>query len=98
MPHQELASKPGTVSEIGGTSGSTGERSGVATPIARSLPALNCSPAVSVSANITCTCPPTRSSSAGAPPLYGTCTMSMPVIILNISAAIWLALPMPADA
>ena len=64
----------------------TGVRCGVATPIARMVPALACSPAVSVSANIIWTWPEASASSAGAPPLNGTCTISTPVIILNISA------------
>ena len=70
----------------------------LATPIARMVPTLARSPAVSVSANITWTWPDTSASTAGAPPLIGTCTMSTPVIILNISAEMSFALPAPAEA
>src|SRR5215831_12701568 len=49
-------------------------------------------------ANMTCTCPPSRSISAGPAPRYGTCTRLTPVIILNSSPAIWFPEPMPADA
>ena len=33
-----------------------------------------------------CTCPPTRSAPAGAPPRYGTCSISMPAIFSSIAA------------
>ena len=49
-------------------------------------------------ANMTSTCPPSRSVSAGPAPRYGTCTMSTPVIILNSSPPTWIEVPLPADA
>ena len=45
----------------------------LATPIARSLPAWMCGSADGIGANIIVTCPPSRSLTAGAMPLYGTC-------------------------
>src|SRR5262245_25548948 len=39
-------------------------------------------------ANMTCTCPPSRSTSAGPAPRYGTSARLTPVIILNSSPAI----------
>ena len=55
----------------------------------RSLPDLMNSAAVGTLSNITCTCPPTMSVSASAPPRYGTWIMSVPVIILNSSPDMW---------
>ena len=63
-----LASKPGTKSPTVGTSGSASERVAVVTANARSLPALMCSIDAGMSMNMTCTCPPSRSVSAGAAP------------------------------
>ena len=48
-------------------------------------------------ANSTCTCPPIRSISAGFMPLFGTCTISMPALLLSISPARCEALPTPAE-
>src|SRR5215471_17497282 len=55
-------------------SGSTGERVAVVTASARSLPPLTYSIDEDMVANMTCTCPPSRSTSAGPAPRYGTCT------------------------
>jgi hypothetical protein len=68
MPCQVLASKPGTVSATVGRSGSACERSAVVTASARTLPALMAPIDSGSGLNITCTCPPIRSTSAGAPP------------------------------
>ena len=81
-----------------GMSGSAGERIAVVTASARSLPALMYSIDEGMVAKKTCTCPPSRSVSAGPPPRYGTCTMSAPAIILNSSPATCGVLPLPADA
>ena len=48
--------------------------------------------------NISCTWPPIRSVSAGALPLYGTCSMSMPAAILNASPERCCDVALPADA
>ena len=50
------------------------------------------------SPNITCTCPPTRSVTAGAEPRYGTWTRSTPVIALNSSPARCGVVPLPEEA
>ena len=42
-------------------------------------------------------CPPTRSTSAGALPLYGTCVASRPLVCTNWKAARWVTLPLPAE-
>ena len=44
-----------------------------------------------------CTCPPSRSASAGAAPLYGTCVASTCAARLNISPAMCGELPVPAE-
>src|SRR5262249_31755011 len=67
-PNQLLASKPGRNSLTVGISGRTSERVAVVTANARSLPVLMCSIDDGVSANITCTCPASRSVNAGALP------------------------------
>src|SRR6516162_5511289 len=97
-PVQKLDSYPGTNSATVGISGNTGERVAVVTASARSLPPLTYSIDEDMVANMTCTCPPSRSTSAGPAPRYGTCTRLTPVIILNSSPAIWFPEPMPADA
>jgi hypothetical protein len=61
----------------------TGERVAVVTASARSLPPLTYSIDEDMVANMTCTCPPSRSTSAGPAPRYGTCTRVTPVIILT---------------
>ena len=64
----------------------------------RSLPDLTCSAQVGMLSNITCTWPEIISVSAGAPPRYGTCTMLIPVSILNSSPDMWMVEPLPDDA
>ena len=46
----------------------------------------------------TCTWPPIRSMSAGPAPLYGTCSMSQPVINLNSSPDRCTEVPLPDEA
>jgi hypothetical protein len=46
----------------------------------------------------TCTSPAINAASAGAPPLYGTWTISIPAMLLNNSPERWFALPMPDEA
>jgi hypothetical protein len=48
--------------------------------------------------NMTSTSPPSMPESAGPLPLYGTCTILTPVIIMNISADMWIDVPLPEDA
>src|SRR5262249_11131779 len=52
-------------------SGSTGERVAGVTASARSLPPVTYSIDEDMVANMTCTCPPSRSTSAGPAPRYG---------------------------
>src|SRR5262249_25149224 len=74
-PYHPLASYPVTNSPTVGTSGSTSDRAAVVTAKARSFPVLTYSIDSGAPPNTTCTCPPSRSVSAGAPPRYGTWTM-----------------------
>src|SRR6516164_4378749 len=97
-PVQKLDSYPGTNSATVGMSGNTGERVAVVTASARSLPPLTYSIDEDMVANMTCTCPPSRSTSAGPAPRYGTCTRLTPVIILNSSPVTWATEPLPAEA
>jgi SIR2-like domain len=82
---QLLASYPGRKSARVGMSGNTSTRDIVVTARGRSLPALMYSIASGTGAKTTCTCPPSKSVSAGAPPRYGTSTRLTPASILNNS-------------
>ena len=48
-------------------------------------------------ANEICTWPPSRSWTAGAAPLYGTCVSSTPAASSNIAPAKWTVPPRPDD-
>src|SRR5256886_16766112 len=85
IPCQPLASYPGRKSPTVGISDNTSKRVAVVTASGRSLPALMCSIDSGKGLKITCTWPPSRSVVAGAPPRYGTWTMSTPAVILNSS-------------
>src|SRR5262245_6877976 len=67
-PYHVLASNPGRKSPTVGMSGSASERVAVVTASACSLPALMYSIAAGMVLNMTCTCPPSRSVSAGPVP------------------------------
>src|SRR5258708_9396137 len=69
-----------------GTSGSAGPGAADVTARGRSLPVRTNSIEAGSGSIITCTCPASISTSAGAAPRYGTCTMLMPVSILSSSA------------
>ena len=53
--------------------------------------------AVDTVAKINWMLPPTRSTMAGAPPLYGTCCIFTPASVLNSSPARWSANPTPEE-
>src|ERR1700682_5933809 len=80
-----------------GRSGRTSERRAVVTASALTFPALTCGPAVGADANISCTSPDSIAVIAGAPPLYGTCTIFVLVMLQNNSAARCPAFPLPVD-
>src|SRR5262245_65147263 len=67
-PAQVLASYPGSVSAMVGTSGSMSNRQLPATASARRPPERMCGSDVTITSKATCTCPPTRSVTIGAPP------------------------------
>src|SRR6185503_2154372 len=48
--------------------------------------------------NMIDTCPDMRSISAGPLPLYGTCSIFTPVIMLKSSADMWIEVPLPEEA
>jgi len=81
-----------------GSSGSTVRRLGLVVASALSLPALTCAAEEATLSTRTGTWPAMTSATAGALPLYGTCTMSIPAVALNISAARWVEVPLPDDA
>src|SRR4029079_7266367 len=98
-PNHDDASNPGSPDSASvGTSGSAAERSALVTASARNLPALMNESDDGRLSNINCTCPPIRSVSAGLLPLYGTCVISTPVIVLNSSPDRWIDVPLPDDA
>src|SRR5207244_64853 len=59
----------------------------VVTASARSLPARTCEMAAGMVTMSSHTCPPSVSATAGPPPLYGTWTMSLPVLSFSSSGA-----------
>src|SRR5215472_15546578 len=67
-PYQEVASYPGTNSAKVGMCGSASARITVVTASARRLPVLMCPIEEGTETNATCTCPPSKSVSAGATP------------------------------
>lgn len=67
-------------------------------PSARSLPALTCGIIATALENISGTWPLRTSVSAGASPLYGTCTSLTPASMANNSVARWVELPTPLEA
>ena len=73
-------------------------RAAVVTASARMAPERMCGRPVGRSPNHTCTCPPTRSVTAGAEPRYGTWARSTPAIALNSSPARCGVVPAPDEA
>ena len=64
---------------------------------ASGLTASRCGRAVAMSINAADSCPPRKSCSSGAAPLYGRCVIRVPVFTRNISIAICDIVPVPAD-
>src|SRR5690606_38091081 len=81
-----------------GTAGASATRCAEVTPSARSLPACTWGMDEGRLSNIEPTCPPSRSATAGPLPRYGTCRISVPVSILNISQDKWMEDPLPDEA
>ena len=65
---------------------------------ARSLPLLTCCCDERIGSIIHCTCPPIRSVTAGAEPLYGTWVACTPACASSIAPATWLVVALPDDA
>jgi hypothetical protein len=70
----------------------------VATPSATTLLARHCGSAAELCAKNICTSPASTAFIAGATPLYGTWTMSMPAVRFRSSPARCGMLPLLADA
>ena len=81
-----------------GTSGSTAARFSVVTASALTRPARMCGMIGGMVLKLVMTCPATRSIAIGPPPLYGTGSRFVFVIILNISPAKCSGLPTPEVA
>ena len=91
-------SNPGSpVSASVGSSGASAERFAVVTASAFNLPAFSCGVELARLSNMSWVSPASNACSAGAPPLYGMCTMLTPVSVLNNSPARWPALPLLPD-
>src|SRR4051812_14652941 len=87
-PYQLSTVYPGTPdSAIVGMSGNCSARLADVTARGRMRPAFTYVIAVDTVANMHCKFPASRSSIAGAPPLYGTCTIFTPARVLKISPA-----------
>ncbi len=97
-PHQTEAVKAGSPSSFEvGTLGSNAERLALATASGRNVPDLIWLITSSGLIGMNVRRSPIRSVMAGAPPLYGTCSTSMPADSLSISPARWPELPLPAE-
>ena len=79
-------------------SGAEAVRFRVVTASARSLPERACESAADAVRKRNGTCPASTSATAGPPPLYGTCTMLIPVLSFSSSAAMWPGVPLPGEA
>ena len=64
----------------------------------RTLPDFTCGEIDVRLSNMSCTWPPIRSEMPCGLPLYGTCTICVPVMILNSSPPRWPVVPLPPDA
>ena len=80
-----------------GRSAAIGRRFADVVASARSLPLLTCCRPMVTASKVSCTCPPMRSETQGALPLYGTCTSWMPAIEAKSSAARCGAPPLPLE-
>ncbi len=80
--HVEMSNPGKPASAIVGNSGASFERSAVVTASAFNLPALICAIALARLSNMNCVSPASNACVAGAPPLNGMCTASVPVSIL----------------
>ena len=81
-----------------GISGATATRFSEAMPSDLILPARTCGSIEAGVSIIMLIWPPIRSCSAGAVPLYGTCTILIPVVDISNSVVRCAAAPMPLDA
>src|SRR5690242_12189039 len=82
----ETLISPAPCCASGGHSGLSGDRSPVVTPKMRILPLATCGAAVELAIMASGISPATKAWTAGAPPLYGTCTNLVPVLSDNDSS------------
>jgi hypothetical protein len=98
-PYQNEISYSGSpASAMPGTPGTSGVRLRLVTARARSLPACTSGRTEGGVANESCVSPASTDCTAGAPPLNGTCTMSIPARRTNSTAARCGAEPLPEEA
>src|SRR5206468_6050102 len=98
MPCQKVCLNPGTpASSTVGTFGRLGLRFGLVTPRSRTLPVSPSWRASGMMSNMTWTSPPRSAPVAGPLPLYGTCFILVPAMILNSSPKRCWVDPIPAD-
>ena len=94
-----VTEKPGRPDSVRvGTFGRSGARVGLVTARVRTLPpAFTCGSISAIGLKIICTCPPNNATSAGAPPLNGTCSKLIFVCEMNSSTVRCVIVPDPAD-
>src|SRR5262249_14811563 len=98
-PFQPITSKPGSPAwATGGTPGTSGEACFDVTASPRTVPPLICDWAIEAITNDICVAPEITELSAEFASRNGTCTMSMPAMVLNSSPARCGGVPMPEDA
>src|SRR6185295_8934956 len=98
-PFQVPTSKSGSPSSaIVGTSGTAGLRRVDARPMARTLLPRICGVTAGSVAKLTCASPDITATTAGDPPLYGTCVMLALIPRTSSSPDRWPGEPMPDDA
>src|SRR5262245_461129 len=85
-------------SAIGGILGSSGVALGRLCPIARSFPAFTRDMTAAAGVSVHWDSPATTDATDGPPPLYGTCSESMPAACWKYAPERWLCDPAPADA
>ena len=91
-------SKPGKpCSAAVGTSGALGERRGVLMAKALTLPERMCGSTFGIPDQPACTSPASTAVTIALPPLYGTCSISMPARDANTAIVRWWIEPVPAE-
>src|SRR5262245_20663376 len=96
-PCQDVASKPGSVAATGGTPGAVALGSVLVTASARIVPAFTCGQASVMLSKARSIRPPPSAFMTSATLRYGTCTILVPVLSWNNSAARCVEVPAPDE-